>query len=71
MTIATLINVTTVLQGIGTAPVEGDGTTYFRVLSGVPYFFQTLDERAASWCKRYVHSPTSCRAKVQNLLKMD
>ncbi len=29
---------------IGTAPVEEDGSAYFRVPSGIPVFFQALDE---------------------------
>ncbi|MCL2306254.1 MAG: hypothetical protein FWC43_12995 [Planctomycetaceae bacterium] len=29
---------------LGTVPVEKDGSAYFRVPSGVPYFFQALDE---------------------------
>jgi len=29
---------------LGTVPVEADGSAYFRVPSGVPYFFQALDE---------------------------
>ncbi|NOX55210.1 MAG: hypothetical protein GXP27_12395, partial [Planctomycetes bacterium] len=30
---------------LGTVPVEPDGSAYFRVPSGVPVFFQALDER--------------------------
>ncbi len=30
---------------LGTAPVASDGSAYFRVPSGVPVFFQALDER--------------------------
>jgi hypothetical protein len=30
---------------LGTAPVEEDGSAYFRVPSGVPVFFQALDEK--------------------------
>ncbi|MGL4943493.1 MAG: discoidin domain-containing protein [Thermoguttaceae bacterium] len=29
---------------LGTVPVESDGSAYFRVPSGVPYFFQALNE---------------------------
>ena len=29
---------------LGTVPVETDGSAYFRVPSGMPYFFQALDE---------------------------
>ena len=29
---------------LGTVPVEDDGSVYFRVPSGIPYFFQALDE---------------------------
>ncbi|MCL2119872.1 MAG: discoidin domain-containing protein, partial [Planctomycetaceae bacterium] len=29
---------------LGTVPVEPDGSAYFRVPSGMPYFFQALDE---------------------------
>ena len=29
---------------LGTVPVEDDGSVYFRVPSGIPYFFQVLDE---------------------------
>jgi len=29
---------------LGTVPVEEDGSAYFRVPSGIPYFFQALDE---------------------------
>ncbi|MHC4062196.1 MAG: HzsA-related protein, partial [Planctomycetota bacterium] len=29
---------------LGTAPVEADGSAYFRVPSGIPVFFQALDE---------------------------
>jgi len=30
---------------LGTVPVEADGSAYFRVPSGIPVFFQALDER--------------------------
>ena len=30
---------------LGTAPVEEDGSAYFRVPSGIPLFFQALDEK--------------------------
>ena len=30
---------------LGTAPVEADGSAYFRVPSGVPVFFQAIDQR--------------------------
>ena len=30
---------------MGTVPVEGDGSAYFRVPSGIPVFFQALDHR--------------------------
>jgi len=33
---------------LGTVPVEEDGSAYFRVPSGVPYFFQALDENGVA-----------------------
>jgi hypothetical protein len=33
---------------LGTVPVEADGSAYFRLPSGVPVFFQALDERGAT-----------------------
>ena len=33
---------------LGTVPVEADGSAYFRVPSGVPYFFQALDENGVT-----------------------
>jgi len=30
---------------VGTAPIEEDGSAYFRVPSGIPVFFQALDEK--------------------------
>ena len=33
---------------LGTAPVEPDGSSYFRVPSGVPLFFQALDEKGVA-----------------------
>ena len=30
---------------LGTAPVESDGSAHFRVPSGIPYFFQAIDDR--------------------------
>jgi len=33
---------------LGTVPVEEDGSAYFRVPSGVPYFFQALDENGVT-----------------------
>ena len=33
---------------LGTVPVEADGSAYFRVPSGVPYFFQVLDENGVT-----------------------
>ena len=33
---------------LGTVPVEEDGSAYFRVPSGVPYFFQALDEEGVA-----------------------
>jgi len=33
---------------LGTVPVEADGSAYFRVPSGVPYFFQALDEEGVT-----------------------
>ena len=33
---------------LGTVPVEPDGSAYFRVPSGVPYFFQALDENGVT-----------------------
>jgi hypothetical protein len=33
---------------LGTVPVEADGSAYFRLPSGVPVFFQALDERGAA-----------------------
>ncbi|MCL2119873.1 MAG: hypothetical protein FWH27_15760, partial [Planctomycetaceae bacterium] len=33
---------------LGTVPVEADGSAYFRVPSGVPYFFQALDENGVA-----------------------
>ena len=33
---------------LGTVPVEPDGSVYFRVPSGVPYFFQALDENGVT-----------------------
>jgi len=33
---------------LGTVPVEEDGSAYFRVPSGVPYFFQALDEKGVA-----------------------
>ena len=33
---------------LGTVPVEADGSAYFRVPSGMPYFFQALDENGVA-----------------------
>ncbi|MGL6225998.1 MAG: discoidin domain-containing protein [Thermoguttaceae bacterium] len=33
---------------LGTVPVEPDGSAYFRVPSGIPYFFQVLDEQGTA-----------------------
>jgi hypothetical protein len=33
---------------LGTVPVEEDGSAFFRVPSGVPYFFQALDENGVA-----------------------
>ena len=33
---------------LGTVPVEEDGSAYFRVPSGIPYFFQALDENGVA-----------------------
>ncbi|MCL2305795.1 MAG: discoidin domain-containing protein [Planctomycetaceae bacterium] len=33
---------------LGTVPVEEDGSAYFRVPTGVPYFFQALDENGVT-----------------------
>jgi hypothetical protein len=33
---------------LGTVPVEADGSAYFRMPSGVPVFFQALDERGVA-----------------------
>lgn len=33
---------------LGTVPVEPDGSAYFRAPSGIPYFFQVLDEKGTA-----------------------
>ncbi len=33
---------------LGTVPVEEDGSAYFKVPSGIPYFFQALDENGVA-----------------------